>query len=156
MIDNDKRIIQEGEGYVLYSPLNKPHIRILEAKEGFKIFSSDNSTKHLNKVYLSQFDSIDNYGVVYINDNGKTVQTSEITKIKNEQIETQEMLDILFTAADEMFSMVDAMMGSVMMLNEDAGLTPMGRFYAAMVERDLKTIDDIPIKYRKEVEDYLN
>lgn len=154
MIDNDKRIIQEGEGYVLYSPLSKPNMRILEAKEGFKIFSSD-SSKYLNKVYLSRYDSIDNYGVVYVNDNGKTIQTSEITKIKNEQIETQEMLDILFTAADEIFSMIDALMGSVMLLNEDSGLTPMGRFYAAMVERGLKNKEDVPVKYRKEVEEYL-
>ena len=155
MINHDKKIIQEGEGYVLYSPIGKAGLRILEAKEGFKIFSSDNS-KHLDKVYLSPYDSIDNYGVVYINEKGQSVETSEITKIKNNQNETNEMLDILFTAADEMFSMVDAMMGSVMMLNESSGLTPMGRFYAAMVERDLKSIDDIPIKYRKEVEDYLN
>ena len=60
MINYDKKIIQEGEGYVLYSPIGKAGLRILEAKEGFKIFSSDNSKK-LDKVYLSPYDSIDNY-----------------------------------------------------------------------------------------------
>lgn len=155
MINHDKKIIQEGEGYVLYSPIGKASLRILEAKEGFKIFSSDNS-KQLDKVYLSPYDSIDNYGVVYVDEKGKTVETSEITKIKNNQNDAYEMMDILFTAADEIFSMVDALMGSVMTLREDHGLSPMGRFYAAMIERDLKTIDDIPVRFRKEVEDYLN
>lgn len=154
MINHDKKIIQEGEGYILYSPIGKTNLRILEAKEGFKIFSSDNS-KHLDKVYLSPYDSIDNYGVVYVNEKGQSVEVSEITKIKNNQNETQDMLDILFTAADEIFLMVDAIMGSVMTLNEDSGLSPMGRFYAAMVERDLKDIEDVPVKYRKEVKEYL-
>lgn len=154
MLDSNRKILQEGEGYILYSPLSNPKIRILLAKEGFKIFSSGSSA-YYDRVYLSVFDSVDNYGIVHINDKNQPVEVSEITKIKNEQIETQEMLDILFTAADEMFSMIDAMMGFVMTLNEEDGLSPMGRFYAAMIERNLKTIDDIPVKYKKEVSEFL-
>lgn len=154
MIDSDKKIIQEGEGYILYSPISNPKIRILLAKEGFKIFSADTSS-YYQKIYLSVYDSIDNYGIVYVNENGETVETNEITKIKNEQIVTQDALDILFVAADEMFSMLDAIMGSVMTLNESHGLSPMGRFYATMVERNLKSKEDVPVKYRKEVEEYL-
>ena len=42
-----------------------------------------------------------------------------------------------------------------MTLNENHGLSPMGRFYATMVERNLKSKEDVPVKYRKEVEEYL-
>ena len=47
MLDSDKIIIQEGEGYILYSPLGNLKLRILKAKEGYKVFSSNCSSEVL-------------------------------------------------------------------------------------------------------------
>ena len=156
MLDSDKIIIQEGEGYILYSPLGNLKLRILKAKEGYKVFSS-NCSSYYDKIYLGIHDSIDNYGVVYINSKGETVEVSDITRLKNSQKETDELINTLCLIASELYNIVEAFIPVTMELRDEPTRTesPFVMLYYTLVKRGLKDIEEVPDKFKEEVKELL-
>nr|DAE54148.1 MAG TPA: chromosome segregation ATPase [Caudoviricetes sp.] len=68
------------------------------------------------------------------------------------------LIDISLMATDEMYMMLEPileMMPTTMSINERM-VSKMVDMYVAMVIRGLKTIEDVPARYRKEVQDILN
>lgn len=60
-----------------------------------------------------------------------------------------ELINISLLATDEMFMMLEPLL-EVTQVNE-RGLSKMVDMYVAMIIRGLKTIDEIPLRYREEV-----
>ena len=113
-----------------------------------------------NKVYLSIFDSIDNYEEIEDPDlNKKLIQ--DITKIQADSAMQYDMIDITMLALDEIFMLIEPILMMIPFAisseedNEEVR-KPMVELYVVMIQRGLKTIDQVPVKYREDVEALLN
>lgn len=126
--------------------------------KGYKIVNKNNG-KFYMKVILSPSDSIDNYGEVidekYINMD-YVVEMDELKKSFDEVIKQNETtIDLLLFSIDELYMSVEPLLAMVPMtldMNYDDSISKLAYFYALMIRRDLKTIDDIPVRFREEVE----
>ena len=126
--------------------------------KGYKIVNKNNG-KFYMKVILSPSDSIDNYGEVidekYINVD-YVVEMDELKKTFDEVIKQNETtIDLLLFSIDELYMSVEpllAMVPATLDINYDDKISKLAYFYALMIKRDLKTIDDIPVRFREEVE----
>ena len=126
--------------------------------KGYKIVNKNNG-KFYKKVILSPNDSIDNYGEVidekYINMD-YVVEMDELKKSFDEVIKQNETtIDLLLFSIDELYMSVEPLLAMVPMtldMNYDDSISKLAYFYALMIRRDLKTIDDIPVRFREEVE----
>lgn len=94
------------------------------------------------------------------------VLTDENISLKNENIVQDELINITMLATDEMFTMLEPLLSQSATLNSNKMATtfaifgkeentPMVDMYVAMVQRGLKTIDEIPARYRAQVAEIL-
>ena len=74
----------------------------------------------------------------------------EVEKVNNLQ---DELINISLLATDEMFCMLEPLLETIS-INE-RGVNKMVDMYVAMVQRGLKTIDEVPMRYREEVKQIL-
>ena len=68
--------------------------------------------------------------------------------------EQDELINITMMATDEMFMMLEPLLAD--MLVDGKTVSPLINIYAAMVKRGLKTIEEVPEKYKKEVSLIIN
>lgn len=61
-----------------------------------------------------------------------------------------ELINVSLLATDEMFCMLEPLLSSVNIINAK-GVSKMVDMYVVMVQRGLKTIEDVPLRYREEV-----
>ena len=69
------------------------------------------------------------------------------------------LIDISLCATDEMYLMIEPLLEAIpQTLNNERMISKnsLGEFYLAMVIRGLKTIDEVPARYRKEVQTILD
>ena len=74
-------------------------------------------------------------------------RVGHIEKVNNIQ---DELINVSLLATDEMFCMLEPLLSSVNIINAK-GVSKMVDMYVAMVQRGLKTIEDVPLRYREEV-----
>ena len=82
-----------------------------------------------------------------------------IEEIKSVNSAQDEIIDMTMLALDEMFEMFEPMLSSSiksMSLNNEEVRNPMVELYVVMIQRGLKTIDQIPARYREEVKAILD
>ena len=72
-----------------------------------------------------------------------------LNKVEEDNTIQDELINISLLATDEMFMMLEPLL-EVVQINE-RGLSKMVDMYVAMIMRGLKTIDEIPLRYREEV-----
>lgn len=70
-------------------------------------------------------------------------------KIENTNQIQDELINVFLMATDEMYMMLEPLL-EITQTNE-RGLSKMVDMYVAMIMRGLKTIDEIPLRYREEV-----
>ena len=113
----------------------------------FKILIPDKGYKLVNKntgkkVILGKNDSIDNY-------------TEEIDEkyINPEFIEQNELtIDLLLYTIDELYTSVEPLLAMVpMTIETENKVSKLVNFYVLMIKRDLKTIEEVPERFREEV-----
>ena len=82
-----------------------------------------------------------------------------IEEIKSVNGVQDEMIDTTMLALDEMFEMFEPMLSlsiKSMSLNNEEVRNPMVELYVVMIQRGLKTIDQVPARYREEVKAILD
>lgn len=82
-----------------------------------------------------------------------------IEEIKSVNSIQDEMIDTTMLALDEMFEMFEPMLSlsiKSMSLNNEEVRNPMVELYVVMIQRGLKTIDQVPARYREEVKAILD
>ena len=148
-------------------------ITLIESNEGLYITTVIPSELKATKLYLGINDSIENYKEVeeVLNilptEEDFNEETNELLGVSlkeayfnlakenqelREENQTQnELIDITMMATDEMFSLIEPMLSNLKSATRK-GVTPMVEMYVAMVQRGLKTIDEVPARYRAEVE----
>ena len=148
-------------------------ITLIESNEGLYITTVIPSELKATKLYLGINDSIENYKEVeeVLNilptEEDFNEETTELLgvslkeayfnlakenqELKEENQTQSELIDITMMATDEMFSLIEPMLSNLKSATRK-GVTPMVEMYVAMVQRGLKTIDEVPARYRAEVE----
>ena len=82
-----------------------------------------------------------------------------IEEIKSVNSIQDEIIDMTMLALDEMFEMFEPILSlsiSSMSLNNKEVNNPMVELYVVMIQRGLKTIDQVPARYREEVKAILD
>lgn len=115
--------------------------KILIPDKGYKLVNK-NTGKYYKKVILGKNDSIDNY-------------TEEIDEkyINPEFIEQNELtIDLLLYTIDELYTSVEPLLGMIpMTIETENKVSRLVNFYVLMIKRDLKTIEEVPERFREEV-----
>ena len=122
-------------------------LRILTSDFGYLIHDKENDI-YAEKFYLGINSNVNDFEEVADSNIDEKLIT-KITEIDKENLIQNELIDISLLATDEMFMMLEPLLES-MMINE-RGLNKMVDLYVAMVMRGLKTIDEVPLRYREEV-----
>ena len=78
-------------------------------------------------------------------------RVTELEMINQQQ---DELINITMLATDEMFMMLEPLLMQTVTLQE-GGDSKMVDMYVAMVQRGLKTIDQVPARYREQVREIL-
>ena len=114
---------------------------ILLPDKGYKLVNK-NTGKYYKKVILGKNDSIDNY-------------TEEIDEkyINPEFIEQNELtIDLLLYTIDELYTSVEPLLAMIpMTIETENKVSKLVNFYVLMIKRDLKTIEEVPERFREEV-----
>ena len=119
--------------------------------KGYKIVNKNNG-KFYKKVLLGPNDSVDNYGEVvdekYINMD----YVVELDKLKSTIEENELTIDLLLYSIDEMYTSVEPLLAMVpMTIETENKVSKFVNFYVLMIKKDLKTIEEIPERFREEV-----
>ena len=122
-------------------------LRILISDFGCLIHNKENDI-YAEKFYLGINSNVNDFEEV-ANSNIDEKLITKITEIDKENLIQNELIDISLLATDEMFMMLEPLLES-MMINE-RGLNKMVEMYVAMCMRGLKTVDEVPLRYREEV-----
>ena len=127
-------------------------LRILTSEYGKLLYDEKTDTYH-KRVFLGKFASPDDYTEVVDPDASPNL----VVELKNgeETNKTQDfMIDTTMMALDELFTIFEPLLAEVPMTmslrREEAN--PMVELYVVMIQRGLKTIDQVPERYRSEVQ----
>ena len=149
----------------------------LEAETGKVLTTLLPSSLRAKVLYLGIYDKADNY--IEINEepeielpeepdleeqheklNGLTLTEAyyqllnENRVLKGENKKQDELIDITMMATDQMYCLLEPLLASI--YTDTEAVNPLVSMYAAIVQRGLKTIDQIPIKWREQVEKIIN
>lgn len=73
----------------------------------------------------------------------------QILEIKNVNQMQDEIIDIQLMATDELYMILEPLLSEIQVCN--LGGSKMVEMYVCMVQRGLKTIEEVPLRYREEV-----
>lgn len=113
---------------------------ILLPDKGYKLVNKSTG-KYYKKIILGKNDSSDNY-------------TEEIDEkyINPEFIEQNELvIDLLLYSVDEIYTTVEPLLAMVPAIETENKVSKLINFYALMIKRGLKTKEEIPERFREEV-----
>lgn len=82
--------------------------------------------------------------------NAKSIEN--IQQVNNNQ---DDLIDITLMATDEMYIMIEPLLAAQPQTINGKGVSKMVDMYTAMVIRGLKTIDEVPVRYREQVKEIL-
>ena len=78
----------------------------------------------------------------------------ENEEIKETNITQDELINTTMMATDQMYMMLEPLLANI--LADGEVVSPLVNMYVAMIKRGLKTIDQVPEKYREQVEAIIN
>ena len=122
-------------------------LRILTSNFGYLIHNKENDI-YAEKFYLGINSNINDFEEVADSNIDEKLIT-KITEIDKENLIQNELIDISLLATDEMFMMLEPLLEAVQI--DERGMSKMIDMYVAMIMRGLKTIDEVPLRYREEV-----
>lgn len=134
--------------------VNSAYFTTLIPDKGYKIVNKTTGTFH-KKVILGLNDSIDNYGEVV---DEKYINMDYVVELTDLKQATNDSIDLLLMTIDEMYSMFEPILMMIPAAIPEELQEAFSRFvyfYAEMIKRDLKTIDNVPERFKKDVMELL-
>ncbi len=136
--------------------INDGALRILIPNKGYKLINKFTGiTSH--KIYLCAIDDPDNYTEIVDEDYIPMEFKVDFKEFKDE---TSDTIDVLLSAIDEMFLMFEPLMAMMPMTmsieDEEVAVNPMVKLYALMIQRELKTLEEVPEKFKSDVIKLMN
>ena len=135
-------------------------LRILTSEFGYLIHNKTNDS-YSEKVYLGKYASLDDFEEVEDKDIDKKL-VGKVNDIENENVIQYDLIDTTMLALDEVFLLVEPILLMTPMSMSIEGKkvkevkNPMVELYVVMIQRGLKTIDQVPERYRAEVQSLLD
>jgi hypothetical protein len=133
-------------------------LRILSSEFGYLIHNKTSDT-YSSIVYLGKFASLDDFEDVEDGECDKRLK-EKINNIDKENITQYEIMDTTMLALDEIFIIIEPILTMSMMSISSKDVkevrNPMVELYVVMIQRGLKTIDQVPERYRAEVQALLD
>lgn len=132
--------------------INTELFTILLPEKGYKLINKNTGSCH-KKIYLGVNDSPDNYGEMV---DEKYINMDYVVELDNLKQVSNDSIDLLLMTIDEMFSMFEPLLMIVpATIPEDIEpvVSRFVYFYAEMIKRDLKKIEDVPERFRMQVMD---
>ena len=133
-------------------------LRILSSEFGYLIHNKASDT-YSSIVYLGKFASLDDFEEVEDSECDKRLK-EKINNIDKENITQYEIMDTTMMALDEIFIIIEPILTMSMMNMSSKDVkevrNPMVELYVVMIQRGLKTIDQVPERYRAEVQALLD
>lgn len=133
---------------------------VLIPDKGYKIINKSNGQSY-QKVYLGINDSIDNYteevDEKYVNMD-YVVELNDVKESFNFfSEETFNIIDSILLGMDELLQLIDPILGSPMTLDieQEKVVSKFVALYVLMIQRGLKTIEEIPERFKEDVENLL-
>lgn len=132
-------------------------LRKLIPDKGYKLAHKDQGFV-VSEIYLCLADSPDNYVEVIDEDYIPMNYVVDLAELKET---TNDTLDVIMAAMDELYVMFEpilAMIPMTMSMDEitEPIVNPMVKFYVLMVQRGLKTKDEVPEKFKSDVINLMN
>ena len=112
-----------------------------------------------DKNIIYKYNQVDNTVTYELVDKPLTLEEQNAKSIENiQQVNSgqDDLIDIALLATDEMYMMIEPLLAQQPQFINGKGVSKMVDMYVAMVIRGLKTIEEVPARYRKEVQDILN
>lgn len=75
----------------------------------------------------------------------------KLKEIERINIEQDDLINISLLATDEIYVMIEPLLDAIPQTVNEGGSSKMVDMYVAMVQRGLKTIEQVPVRYREEV-----
>ena len=122
-------------------------LRILTSDFGYLIHNKENDI-YAEKFYLGINSNVNDFEEVADSNIDEKLIT-KITEIDKENLIQNELIDISLLATDEMFMMLEPLLEAVQI--DERGMSKMIDMYVAMIMRGLKTVDEVPLRYREDV-----
>lgn len=94
-----------------------------------------------------------NYTINEIEINNEPTLEDRIIELEKANKEQDELINTTMLATDEMYSLLEPLFIDMLI---DKDVSPLLNMYVAMVKRDLKTIEQVPEKYRERVDNIIN
>lgn len=134
---------------------------VLIPDKGYKIINKLNGQSY-QKVYLGINDSIDNYteevDEKYVNMD-YVVELNDVKESFNFfSEETFNIIDSILLGMDELLQLIDPILGSLPMtldIEQEKVVSKFVALYVLMIQRGLKTIEEIPERFKGDVENLL-
>jgi hypothetical protein len=131
----------------------KNGLRILTSDFGYLIHNK-NSDTYSKKVYLGKNASLDDFEEI----RDESINDSIVEKMNNldkENVMQHEAIDTTMLVLDEVFNCIDSESIAVMSV-DDESVNPIVNFYAIMIQKELKNINNVPAKYKEQIAKILN
>lgn len=132
-------------------------LKILVPDKGYKLANKE--TGYISsKVYLCLADGPENYTEVV---DEKYIPMDYVVDMQEFKDTTNEILDTVMEAMDEMFMMFEPLMMMIPMTMsmddlQEPIISPMAKLYLLMIQRGLKSIDEVPEKFKQDVINLMN
>ena len=134
---------------------------VLIPDKGYKIINKSNGQSY-QKVYLGINDSIDNYteeiDEKYVNMD-YVVEFNDVKESFNFfSEETSNIIDSILLGMDELLQLIESILGLLPMtldVEQEKTVSKFVALYVLMIQRGLKTIDEVPERLRMDVENSL-
>ena len=145
-------LFKTNDGYIITN-FNK-NISLMR-EFGFKELIDVKPSYNLNSQYISVEGYTETSDAIIINYIIKDMESvpplyervEQIEKVNNIQ---DELINVSLLATDEMFCMLEPLLAEINLVTT-RGNSKMVDMYVAMIVRGLKTIDEVPSRYREEV-----
>lgn len=109
-----------------------------------------------DKVVIYKYNKEANKVITELADKPLTPQEQQLKDIELVNASQDELIDISLLATDEMYMMIEPLLSSLDTNTFMKGGSKMVDMYVAMVIRGLKTIDEVPARYREQVREILD
>lgn len=131
-------------------------IRTLIPEKGYKLVNKKTG-KTYSKLMLGVRDSVDNYTEIvdekYVNMDFVVEFDEFKSNVTTNEKDVNESIDIILMSIDRLFELFSPLLVDTMSMENVKD--PLFNIYVALVQRELKDINDIPEKYKNDVKNKL-
>lgn len=115
----------------------------------------DNATHYLNiDTYTENDDTITiNYTINEIEINNEPTLEDRVVELEKVNKEQDELINTTMLATDEMYNLLEPLLAETL---GERSVSKMVDMYVAMVQRGIKTIEQVPVRYREQVKEILD